>query len=69
MEAGCACRVAVCPTVCSPLQVVVNAKGKRRLIIDLCYVSQYLHLVKFKYEGLNLIPSLFQKGDICLYSI
>ena len=53
----------VCPTVCSPLQVVVNAKGKRRLVIDLQYINQYLQLSKFKYEGLNLIPLLFQKGD------
>ena len=63
LEAGCVTRVSSCPTVCSPLQVAVNAKGKRRLVIDLRYVNQYLHLTKFKYEGLNLVPVLFQKGD------
>ena len=63
VESGCAARVSSYPTVCSPLQVVVNAKGKRRLVIDLRYVNQYLHLTKFKYEGINLIPSLFSKGD------
>ena len=29
VESGCTARVSSCPTVCSPLQVVVNAKGKR----------------------------------------
>ena len=58
----CAARVPSCPIVCSPLQVVTNAKGKHRLVIDLRYINQYLHLSKFKYEGLNLIPSLFQAG-------
>ena len=43
-----------CPTVCSPLQVVVNAKGKRRLVLDLRYVNHYLCQSKFKYEGLYL---------------
>ena len=63
VESGCAIGVPTCPTVCSPLQVVVNAKGKRWLVIDLRYVNQYLQLSKFKYEGLNLIPTLFFKGD------
>ena len=63
LEAGCVTRVSSCPTVCSPLQVVVSAKGKKRLVIDLRYVNQYLHITKFKYEGLNLIPVLFKKGD------
>ena len=63
VESGCAIRVPTFPVVCSPLQVVVNVKGKRRLVIDLRYVNQYLHLTKFKYEGLNLIPMLFSKGD------
>ena len=52
-----------CPIVCSPLLVVENAKGKLRLIIDLCYVNQFLNQYKFKYEGLDLISSLFRKGD------
>ena len=63
VESGCAIGVPTFPVVCSPLQVVVNVKGKRRLVIDLRYVNQYLRLIKFKYEGLNLIPMLFSKGD------
>ena len=51
------------PTVCSPLHVVANARGKLRLVIDLRYLNQFLVQCKFKYEGINLIPTLFKKGD------
>ena len=50
----------------SPLQVVTNAKGKQQLIIDLRYVNQYLVQYKFKHEGVNVIPSLFQRGDFMI---
>ena len=52
-----------CPIVCSPLSVVTNASGKQRLVLDLRYVNQFLPNRKFKYEGLELIPSLFNCGD------
>ena len=48
-----------CPTVCSPLSVVLNAKGKQRLVADLRYINQFLPERKFKYEGLDLIPLLW----------
>ena len=43
-----------------PTVVVSNAK---HLFIDLCYVNQFLQLQKFKYEGLALVPQLFNKGE------
>ena len=43
--------------------MVENAKGKLRLVIDLRYVNQFLIQCKFKYEGLDLISSLFRQGD------
>ena len=49
--------------VCSPLLVVKNATGKRRLVIDLRVVNQCLPKRKFKYEGLNLVPDLCNKDD------
>ena len=52
-----------CPTVCSPLQVVSSATGKRRLVIDLPYVNQFLWKDKFKYEGLDLVPQMFKRGE------
>ena len=59
----CVVQSTTCPTVSSPLSVVFNAKGKPRLVIDLRYVNQFLPECKFKYEGLDLIPSLFSSGD------
>ena len=38
--ANCIAECVECPLVCSPLQVVTNPKGKRRLVIDLCYINQ-----------------------------
>ena len=52
-----------CPVVCSPLSVVANASGKLRLVLDLRYINQFLPDRKFKYEGLDLIPTLFNRGD------
>ena len=59
----CVVRCEQCPIVCSPLSVVTKAQGKQRLVLDLRYVNQFLPDRKFKYEGLNLIPSLFCQGD------
>ena len=60
---NCVVQCMECPIVCSPLSVVVNARGKKRLVLDLRYVNQFILLTKFKYEGLNIIPQLFCKGD------
>ena len=51
------------PIVCSPLSVVTNFSGKPPLVLDLRYVNQFLPDGKFKYEGLELIPNLFNSGD------
>ena len=56
-----------CPTVCIPLQVVSSARGKRRLVIDLRYVNQFLWKDKFKYEGLDLVPQMFKCGE-CFFT-
>jgi hypothetical protein len=59
----CVVEHASCPIVCSPLSVVTNASGKQRLVLDLRYINQFLPDRKFKYEGLELVPTLFQIGD------
>ena len=63
---NCVIECVKCPLVCSPLQVVTSAKGKQQLVINLRYVNQYLHQHKFKYEGLNVLPSLFHQGDFMI---
>ena len=63
VDTGCVISSLECPAVCSPLSVVENAKGKLRLVLDLRYVNQFLPELKFKYEGLSLVPQMFEKGD------
>ena len=41
----------------------INAHGKKRLVLDLRYVNQFILLTKFRYEGLNIVPQLFSEGD------
>ena len=60
---NCVRLVEQCPTVCSPLQVVSNARGKRRLVIDLRYVNKFLQKCKFKYEGIDIAAQMLDKGD------
>ena len=48
------------PIVCSPLSVVVNGVGKKRLVVNLRHVNRYLKVQKFKYEDLHVATLLFQ---------
>ena len=61
---SCIVQCEQCPIVCSPLLVVRNAHGKRRLVIDLRGVNQCLPKRRFKYEGLNLVPEMFDQGSL-----
>ena len=47
--------------VCNPLGVVRNSAQKCRLIMDLCYVNQYLRSCKFKYDDIRTAADLFIK--------
>ena len=55
--------VKVQPHVCSPLSVVENARGKKRLVLDLRHVNKYVCKQKFKYEDLRVAMMLLDKGD------
>ena len=57
------------PVVCSPLSMVANASGKLRLVLDLKCINQFLSNRKFKYEGLDLIPTLFNGGDVFTFDL
>ena len=63
LEALCVAECSESPIVCSPLSVVVSGRGKKRLVLDLHYVNQFILQKKFKYEGLDIVPQLFCKGD------
>ena len=51
------------PHVCSPLSVVENSVGKKRLVLNLRHVNKFLCKQKFKYEDLRVAMLLFEKGD------
>lgn len=66
LAAGCIEHRSDRPHVCSPLIVVTSRKGKKRLVINLRYVNDYLIKEKFKYEDMRTACNLFQKGDFLL---
>ena len=54
--------VSLLPHVINPLSVSVQTSGKKRLILDLRYVDQYIKTRKIKYEDWKVALSYFQKG-------
>ena len=50
LASGCAKRVDRAPHVCSPLLVVENVAGKKRLVINLRYLNRYLWKQSCKYK-------------------
>ena len=59
----CVLRVSERPHVCSPLSVVCNSAGKLRLVLNLRYLNQYLHVLTFKYEDLRVAALLFDANE------
>ena len=51
------------PHVCSPLSVITNQSGKRRLVVNLRHVNRSLWKQKFKYEDLRVVMMLFGPGE------
>ena len=51
------------PHVCSPMSVVENSVGKKRLVVNLRHLNRFLWKQKFKYEDLRVAMLLFEKGD------
>ena len=62
----CISKVTQKPHVCRPLSVVSNAEGKLRLVLNLRYLNQFLHKVKFKYEDLRVALLMFTKEDFLI---
>ena len=49
--------------ICSPLSVVTNDMGKKRLVVNLRYLNQYLWKDHFKYEDLRTLMQMFSCKD------
>ena len=63
LDTGCIRKMHERPIVCSPLLVVVNNSGKKRLVINLRYVNLFLWKEKFKYEDMRTALMLLESGD------
>ena len=63
LELRCIKEVDRQPYVCSPLSVVINDSGKKRLVINLRYLNRYLWKEHFKYEDLRTVMQLFSPND------
>ena len=50
------------PHVVSPLSVSVNSSGKKRLILDLRHVNQYVWKDKVKFEDWRVLRTFVSKG-------
>ena len=59
----CVVRVDSKPHVCSPLSVVSNSSGKLRLVLNLRYLNQFLHVTKFKYKDLRVAALIFEREE------
>ena len=59
----CIKRVETEPWVCSPLSVISNSAGKLRLVLNLRYLNQFLHVTKFKYEDLHVAALMFERHE------
>ena len=62
LEKRCVQRVDHKPYVCSPLSAVSNTAGKLR-VLNLRYLNQFLHVVKFKYEDLRIAALMFEPNE------
>ena len=58
-ESGRVLEVVVLPLLVNPLSVSVQATGKKRLILDLRYISKYLRKMRVKYEDWKIALSCF----------
>ena len=63
LASGCVMEVPEPPHVCSPMSVVENSVGKKRLVVNLRHLNRFLWKQKFKYEDLRVAMLLFEKGD------
>jgi hypothetical protein len=52
--------------VVNPLSVSIKPNGKKRLILDLRYIDNYLIKRRVKYEDWKIALSYFQKGSFML---
>ena len=63
LSLGCISEVFAPPAVINPLSVSVQKSGKKRLILDLRHVNQYLFKFKFRCEDISIAREVLNPGD------
>ena len=57
------------PAVINPLSVSIQKSGKKRLILELRHVNQYLFKSKFRCEDVSIAREVLNPGDFTFFSI
>ena len=60
---GCVTEVFEAPVIINPLSVSVQKSGKKRLILDLRHVNQFLYKCRFRCEDLSIAKEVLNPGD------
>ena len=60
---GCVSEVFETPAIINPLSVSIQKSGKKRLILDLRHVNQFLYKTKFRCEDVSVAKEILNPGD------
>ena len=60
---GCVTEVFEAPVIINPLSVSIPKSGKKRLILDLRRVNQFLYKCRFRCEDLSIAKEVLNPGD------
>ena len=60
---GCVTEVFEAPVIINPLSVSIQKSGKKRLILDLRHVNQFLYKCRFRCEDLSIAKEILNPGD------
>ena len=60
---GCVTEVFEAPSIINPLSVSIQKSGKKRLILDLRHVNQFLYKSRFRCEDLSIAKEILNPGD------
>ena len=67
LDNGCISEVIDCPEFINPLHVASQSSGKKRLILDLSHLTNYIVKPSVKYEDLRTVIQLLKK--VILFSL
>ncbi len=61
LSQNCIQEIKHCPQIINPLSVSIQSSGKKRLILDLRHVNQFVYKQKFKCEDIKTILQLIDQ--------